>query len=411
MSAAKLTRAVMVAAALSLALGACAANTNSGSSSSSSGTSGASSLPVVTNIPVPSDAANPAGDGKATCHGVSIAYAGTQSVNNAQLGINILDGVKTAVNAHNAANPNCQVTLKPFDTEGDPNKAPGVVNSLVSQQDIIGVVGLAFSGESEAADNIFQSSGLVHITPSATNPSLTQQGYGTFFRGLANDNVQGPAAAKLMTSKLGAKTVCVIQDDSAYGIGLAAATIKALGSADNTNCNDKVTTGQKDFGSTVSKIMNAKPGAVFYSGYYTEAAPLDQQLTNQGYTGPFVAPDGSKDPEFIKLAGAASKNAYFTCACIDGSLIPSFAADYKKVSNGVAPGTYSVEGYDTATILLKGIDSGITTRAGLLSYVKSYNGDGLSKHFQWNSDGELAVSTIYAYEVKNGQIVYAGTIS
>ncbi|HEY4020102.1 MAG TPA: branched-chain amino acid ABC transporter substrate-binding protein [Pseudonocardiaceae bacterium] len=411
MSAAKLTRAVMVAAALSLALGACAANTNTGSTNTSSGPSGSVSLPVVTDIPVPSDAANPAGDGKAVCSGVSLAYAGTQSVNNAQLGINILDGVKTAVNAHNAANPGCQVALKTFDTEGDPNKAPGVVNSLVSQKDIIGTVGLAFSGESEAANNIFQSAGLPHITPSATNPSLTTQGYNTFFRGLANDNVQGPAAASLMTSKLGAKSVCVIQDDSAYGIGLATATIKALGSADNANCNDKVTTGQKDFGSTVSKVTNAKAGAVFYSGYYTEAAPLDQQLVNQGYTGPFVAPDGAKDPEFIKLAGGASKNAYFTCACIDGSLIPSFSTAYEKVSNGVAPGTYSVEGYDSATILLKGIDAKNTTRSALLSYVKGYSADGLSKHFQWNATGELAVSTIYAYEVKNGAIVYAGTIS
>ncbi len=409
MSAAKLARAVTVAAVLSLAVGACAANTSA--SSSSGGSSSGPSLPVVTNVPVPSDAANPAGDGKATCSGVSLAYAGTESVNNAQLGINILNGVKAAVNAHNAANPNCQVQLKTFDTEGDPNKAPGVVTSLVGQQDIIGVVGLPFSGESEAADNIFQSAGLVHITPSATNPSLTQQGYNTFFRGLANDNVQGPAAAKFMTSELKASSVCVIQDDSAYGIGLAAATIKALGSKDDANCNDKVTTGQKDFGSTVSKVMAAKPGAVFYAGYYTEAAPLDQQLSSQGFTGEFVGPDGVKDPEFVKLAGSASKNAYFTCPCLDGSLIPNFASAYEKVSGGVAPGTYSVEGYDSATILLKGIDTGITTRPALLSYVKNYNGDGLSKHFQWSSTGELSTSTIYAYEVKNGQIVYLGTIS
>lgn len=399
----------MVAAALSLALGACAAKTNTGSGSSPSGPSGVN-LPVVTNVPVPSDAANPAGNGKATCHGVSIAYAGTLSVNNAQLGVNILNGVKTAVNAHNAANPNCQVTLKQFDTEGDPAKAPGVVNSLVGQADIIGTVGLAFSGESEAADNIFQSAGLPHITPSATNPTLTTQGYSTFFRALGNDNVQGPAAAKFMTTKLNAKSVCVIQDDSAYGIGLAGATIKALGSADNANCNDKVTTGQKDFGSTVSKITNAKPDAVFYSGYYTEAAPFDQQLVAQGFKGEFVGPDGVKDPEFVKLAGASASNAYLTCPCLAGELIPSFASAYEKVSGGVAPGTYSVEGYDSATIMLKGIDTGISTRSAMLNYIKTYNGDGLSKHFQWNSTGELATSTIYAYEVKNGQIVYLGTI-
>ena len=401
-------RAIMVVAVASLILGGCAAKTNS-SSSSSTGTSGVN-LPVVSQIPVPGDAVLPAGDGKATCSGATIAYAGAETGSNAQLGINILDGVKLAVQQHNAANAGCQVNLKSFDTEGDPTKATGIVTQVTNEADIIGVVGLPFSGESKATGAIFQQAGLAHITPSATNPGLTQNGWTTFFRALGNDSVQGPAAAKFILNTLHANKVCVVQDDSDYGIGLANATIQALGAKDSTSCNDKVTTNQRDFSATVSKITSAKPDAVFYAGYYAEAAPLDQQLVNAGYTGTFVGPDGVKDDKFIQQAGSASSNAVFTCPCIDGSLIPTFSSAYQQLA-GSAPGTYSVEAYDAATILLRGIDSGKTTRAAMLDYIKNYNADGLSKHFQWNSTGELNASTVYGYKVQNGKIVYIGTIS
>jgi branched-chain amino acid transport system substrate-binding protein len=396
-------RAVTVAAALSLALGACAANNST--SSGSSNTTGTIGLKPLTSLTVPADAANPAGNGQATCpSSTAIAFGGAETGANAQLGINILDGVKTAVASHNAANKNCQVQLKTYDTEGDPGKAPGIVTQMVGDSSIIGAVGLAFSGESQATGQIFQQGGLVHITASATQPALTTNGWNTFFRGLGNDNTQGPAAAKFITDNLGAKKVCVVQDDSAYGIGLSTAITQALGSADDKTCNDKVTTGQKDFSGTVNKVTNAKADAVFYSGYYQEAAPFDQQLAAKGFTGKFVGPDGVKDPKFLQLAGSAGDNAYFTCPCVPGSLVPSFTDAYKKQSGGAEPGTYSAEAYDVATILLKGIDAKNQTRATLLNYVKSYNGDGLTTHFQWNDKGELSQTAVYGYSVVKGQI-------
>ena len=150
-----------------------------------------------TSIAVPKDAVLPAGDGKAKCDsGLTLAYIGAETGPNAQLGINIYNGVQLAVDQHNKANPGCQVQFKKFDTEGDPGKAPGVVTQAVNESDIIGVVGLPFSGESKATGGIFEQADLVHITASATNPDLTKNGWTTFFRALGNDNVQGPAAAK-----------------------------------------------------------------------------------------------------------------------------------------------------------------------------------------------------------------------
>jgi branched-chain amino acid transport system substrate-binding protein len=404
----KVLTSLAAAATFSMLLSACANQAGPGTTESS-GSSNKVNIPAISKVDVPSGAVKPAGDGKATCPATTtLAYAGAQTGPNAQLGVNIFNGIQLAIDQHNKANPGCQVQFKKFDTEGDPNKATGPVTQLVSESDILGVIGLPFSGESKATGNIFEQKGLVHITPSATNPGLTGNGWTTFFRGLGNDAVQGPAAAKFLTGKLGAKKVYLVQDDSDYGIGLGTSTSAGLGSA--LAGTEKVTTGQKDFSAVISKIMNAKADAVFYSGYYAEGAPFDQQLVGKGFTGTFVAPDGVKDDQFIKQAGDASSNAYFTCPCIPGELIPDFASAYKDLAKGAEPGTYSIEGYDAATVLLSGIDAGKQSRADLLAWVKAYDKDGLSKHYKWDAKGELQAPTVYGYKVENGKIVPVGPI-
>lgn len=391
-------------AAIGLALAGCA-NTGSGTKTT---TAPKINLPVLTSISTPADAVLPKGDGNAKCaSSTTIGYVGAETGANAALGINIYNGVQLAITQHNQANPGCQVKFLKFDTEGDPTKATGPVTQAVNTPGIIGVVGLPFSGESQATGNIFEQKGLVHITPSATNPNLTKNGWTTFFRALGNDNQQGPAAASFVTKKLKLTKVFLVQDDSDYGIGLATAVGNALGKDEVGS--DKVITGQKDFSSTVQKVLSSKATAVYYSGYYAEGAPFDQQLVNKGYKGVFIGPDGVKDPQFIKQAGSASSNAYFTCPCIPGELIPDFESAY-KTAFGAEPGTYSIEGYDSATVLLAGIDKGNQTRPTLLDWVKNYNADGLSKHYQWTSTGELTKATVYGYEVKNGNIVPIGVI-
>lgn len=397
MSKARLGRLVAVTALGSLILAGCAARTDD--SSGDGGGKPQEKAPAAA-----ANAADPAGDGKAKCaDGTQLAYAGTINGENAALGQNILNGVKVAVNRHNDNNPDCQVQLKEFETEGTPDRAPGVVTQIVNTKSILGVIGLPFSGESKAAGNIFSDEGLVQVSPSATNPGLSGNGWNTFYRGLGNDNDQGPAAAQFITKDLGAKSVCVVRDDSEYGIGLANATKKALGGA--ATCEAQVKTKQTEFSAVVNDIQSQNVDAIFYSGYYQEAAPFAQQLFDAGVEAQFVAPDGVKDDQFVKGAGDAAEGVYFTCPCVPADAFTEFTDAYKKVSGGAAPGTYSPEGYDIATILLKGVDSGITDRAAMLDYVKNYDGDGLTKHFKWDDKGELEKTSVWTYKVEGGQIV------
>ncbi|WP_127784718.1 branched-chain amino acid ABC transporter substrate-binding protein [Rhodococcus sp. X156] len=342
-------------------------------------------------------AADPAGDGKATCTNVKLAFAGAKTGPNAALGINIRNGAKVALDAHNKANPGCQVEMVDFDTEGDPQKATQVAPQIVSDPSVIGLLGPAFSGETKATGGIFAQAGLPSLSASATNVALTTNGWKTFYRGLANDGVQGPSVAKYLTDSQGFKKICVVQDDSDYGVGLAKAVEDALGSAADKSCSASVKTGDKDFSATSTSIKSANADAIFYAGYFAEAAPLVTQLRSAGVTAKFVSADGTNDPEFVKQAGSSAQDALLSCPC--GPAPDSYKAAY-KAANNAEPGVYSTEGYDLTTIMLKGIDAGKTTRADLAAFVKSYDGAGLARNYKWNDKGELDNALIWMYQVK-----------
>lgn len=350
-----------------------------------------------TTVEASGEPADPAGDGTAVCDPVSLAMAGALTGPNAALGINIENGIKLAIEQHNAANPDCQVELKSFDTEGSPDKAPAVATQIINDASVIGLIGPAFSGETKATGQAFFDAGLLSLTPSATNPDLTTNGWTHFFRGLANDAVQGPSVGAYLAGTAGFTNVCVIEDDSDYGVGLAEQVTAGLGDAANPDCAAKVKTGDKDFSATVQIIADAAPDAVFYSGYYAEAAPFAAQLRDGGVEAVFVSADGVNDPQFVEQAGSAAAGALLSCPC--GPAPEEFATAYEEL-NGAAPGTYSVEGYDLATILLAGIDSGVTDRAGLIDWVANYSGTGLARDYEWDETGELASALIWIYEVQ-----------
>jgi len=397
-------KVLAVAATLAGALVLAACGGGGGESAPSGGaTSAPRAEPTQAPFSPPADAELPAGDGQGQCTGSpSIAYVGTIAGANAALGIAIKQAVQLGVEEHNEANPGCQVTYKEFDTAGSPQTAVGPTVAAINDPSILGIVGLPFSGESEAVGPALTEAGLVAVTPSATRPDLTTKGWTHFFRGLGNDAVQGPAAARFITGALGAQSVCVIRDDSAYGQGLATEVTNALGDA--ATCQEEVKTGQTEFSAAIGTVQSANPDAIFYSGYYAEGAPFTQQLRDAGVEAKLVVPDGVKDPTFIQNAGEASDGVYMTCPCLPGNVFPEFTEAYKARWNGEEPQTYSSEAYDATTVLLRGLDQGISDRAGLLEHVRNYQGQGLTKRLQWNATGELTETPVWSYVVKGGTI-------
>jgi len=351
-----------------------------------------------------SSGSSASGGGSKPCD-LELAFFGALTGSSANLGVNIKNGAQLAVNQYNTKNPNCKVTLKGFDSQGSPSVAPGLARQVVADPKIVGVIGPAFSGESVAANPIFNAAGVPIITPSATNPTLSTMGWKIFHRALGNDNSQGPAAALYIKNVMKATKVFVADDQSAYGAGLANAVKQTLGplvvGTDKTAADGQ----QSDFSATIAKVKASGATVLFYGGYYTNAGLIAKQMAASGVKVTMVAGDGVKDPGFSKTAGnAAAEGTVVTCPCAPPSAAKgTFTTDY-KAAFGQDAGTYSDIAFDVANIFLQGIDAGNTTPAKMNTYVSAVNYQGISNTYTFTSTGELdpAKIIVWAYTFKAG---------
>jgi len=376
---------VAAAAASALLLSACGGN-DSGSGSGSGGSSGGGS--------------------------VTLGFMGAQTGPNAQLGINISNGVELALEQHNAKSGVSQVKLIKYDTQGDPTQATNQAKKAITDK-VVGVVGPAFSGESKTAVPILDEAGIPNVSPSATAVTLAHNGWKTWHRVLANDDVQGPGAADFLAKTVGAKTVAVIDDQSEYGKGLADAVRKQLGTDGvKIPVNDSINPDASSFSSTVNKVKPANVDAVYFGGYYSAAGKLVKQLRDGGVQGTFMSGDGTLDAQFITGGGAAANGALLTCTCSSavGSTDPAvqkFASAYKAKFN-VDPATYSAEGFDATNIFLQAIDAGKTSTSDINDFVTKIDFKGVSKPIKFDQNGELASDLLFVTEVKDGKLSFLG---
>jgi len=344
----------------------------------------------------------------------TIGFVGAETGANANLGINIVNGIKLAIDQANAKHDGVTIALKEFDTAGDPAQATTVAPQFLQDTSILGTVGPAFSGETKALIPVYQDAGLVFISPSATNVTLpyTVKNETVFHRVIADDALQASGIAKYLSTVAKPTSVAYVNDNSEYGQGLAQqvqslsekAGVKTAGSY-------VVDPNSQDFSATVNQIKASNAALVFYGGYYAQAGRLRKQLVDAGVKGDFVSGDGSLDPGFITAAGPAdAEGAKLTCPCnlafADSTGALKTFYDSFKQTIGKEPGLYSPEAYDAANILIKGIKAGNTTRASLLDFVNHKVGtyQGISKPITFNSVGNITSTLFFVFEVKNGAI-------
>jgi branched-chain amino acid transport system substrate-binding protein len=343
--------------------------------------------------------------------GVALGFFGALTGPNAALGINIRNGAKLAIDQYMAGNPTCPVRLVEYDSQGSEDQAPALAIQAVQDQNVVAIIGPAFSGESRTANPIFNEAGLPLVTPSATGVSLSQNGWDVFHRAVGNDNAQGPAAAQYISNELQAQEVAVIDDASEYGKGIADLVREELGNT--VVFNDAIDPQAQDYSSTVNGIKSASPDAIFYGGYYAEGGRLLKQLRDAGVTATFVSDDGALDTGFIQAAGQRqSEGALLTCPCAPVSQVDggeAFQKAYVEAFNS-EPGTYSTEGYDAANLLLEGIKQGNFDRASMNAFLDRVRYEGLTKVLQFDETGEVNDPTVYVYEIQGGEITPVGPI-
>lgn len=346
-------------------------------------------------------------DTAADCPEYKLIFQGGITGDAAQTGIGEYNGFKFALQKFSDANPDVKVVGDVIDTQADPAQSPALATNTVKDACVLGVVGGMYSGETRAALPIYLEAGMPVITPSATAVDLPASGKEIFHRLVANDDVQGPALAKL-AAKSG--TVFVVDDSSTYGKGLADIVKAELG--DNLVGSDSVTTGATNFSSIVAKVKSSKAKAVFYGGYYTEASKFVTQLRNDPATKDvkFVAGDGVLDAQYIVLAGKYAEGTSLTAPYQPmGDVNPALAAEFTAFASA-EPAVYTLETYDAVGFFLAGILAGNTTREKLNNFVSTTSYEGVGGTIKFDADGEPAVKVMNEFIVKGGVITFVGAI-
>ncbi len=338
------------------------------------------------------------GGGGGDCKEQNLAFLGATTGDAGALGLNMVYGIQTALDEYNK-DADCKVELKQFDSQGNPEKAPALATQIVNDDTIIGLIGPGFSGESLATGKTFFEAGLPSISPSATNVTITEQGWTTWHRVIGNDQAQGEADAKYLMETVGAKKVYVVDDAQDYSVGLANVVKEGLG--DVMVGSDQIQVGQTDMSAVVQKVTSSGADAVFYGGYYTEAGLLAKQLAQAGFKGQFMSGDGSQDPSFVKVAGKAADGAVLSAPAAPAPA--DFAAKVQEVTGNPA-GLYTTQSYDAANIFLAALDDGASSPKEINDFIGSYTGEGVSGPIEFDDKGDITESTIYAYKVANGKM-------
>jgi len=344
--------------------------------------------------------------GSSAACGLKLAFFGALSGDNAGLVTPMKNGAQLAIDQYNEKHKDCTVALVPFDSQGAADKAAGLATSAAQDTKIVGMIGPAFSGETETAEPILEQAGIGAISPSATRPSLSTKGWKVFHRGVGNDLSQGPAAASYIKNVMKAQKVFVVDDQSAYGAGLADEAKKGLGSL--IVGTDKSQDKQTDFAATITKIKTSGATVLFYGGYTAEASLFLKQLRAASWTGTMVGGDGINDTNMIKVTGDKDvEGTIATCPCAPATAAKgTFVSDYKAKNGGADPAVYADVSYDLANVFLDAFAAGKTSRADVLAFLGSYNKTGPASGvtYKWESTGELDPTQVkvWAYEAKAG---------
>lgn len=352
-----------------------------------------------------------------------IATLGAFSGDYATLGDPILDAVTFAVDeANERGGLACRVELRAEDSQGDPNDAPKLARSVVEDEAVVACVCPYFSGETLASGKVFSRAGVL-MTSTATNETVDEQGFRTWFGAAAPDDLQGEIAGEVIAST-GASDVAVIDDGQEYPKTLTAAVRTALG--ERAGGAFTITPGRDDHSRVVDQVAAMQPDFVFFGGYAPEGGSLLAQLREAGVTAPFMVGPGSKDPELGTLAGEAAEGALALCPCADPTRIDSAAAfvDGMREAHGPeSPGTFAIEAYDVTALVFEALrayggdpaDTG-AARAHVVAHFAAAQGfDGLAKTYSWDEDGGLERRSdavwIYEWDLAEGAFVARGPAS
>ena len=281
-----------------------------------------------------------------------IAHLGKDNENGARMAIDELNAKGTMIGGKKV-----KFELVAEDDAGDPKQGTAVAQKLADSK-VNGVIGHLNSGTSIPASKIYSDAGIPQISPSATNPKFTRQGYKTTFRVVADDVHLGGTLGRYAVKELKGKSIAVIDDRTAYGQGVAEEFTKAVKASGGAIAATQFTTDKAtDFTAILTAIKAVKPDVIFFGGMDAVAGPMIRQMKQLGITSKFMGGDGICSGELPKLAAGAMADGQVVCAeagGVEGTQKAGMDEFYKKYKAkfGIDVQVYSPYVYDALNVMV-----------------------------------------------------------
>ncbi|MBL0946161.1 MAG: branched-chain amino acid ABC transporter substrate-binding protein [Hydrogenophaga sp.] len=364
--------------------------------------------------PAPAAAAPAAAPAPAAEVVVKIGHVGPTSGAIAHLGKDNENGARMAIEELNAAGlsiggAKAKFELLAEDDAADPKQGTAAAQKLVDAK-VNGVIGHLNSGTTIPASQLYNDAGIPQISPSATNPKYTRQGFAGAFRVVADDVHLGGTLGKYAIETLKAKNVAVIDDRTAYGQGVADEFEKGVKAAGGTVVgreftNDKAT----DFNAILTTLKAKKPDVVFFGGMDAVAGPMLKQMKQLGIKAKFMGGDGICSSELPKLAGDGISDEQVFCAEAGGvegeqkAGMDKFRADFKTKFNADVQ-VYAPYVYDAVKVMANAmVTAGSADPKVYLPALKATSYNGVTGKIEFDEKGDIKNGALTLMTYKGGQ--------
>ncbi|NYG34491.1 branched-chain amino acid ABC transporter substrate-binding protein [Sphaerotilus montanus] len=345
---------------------------------------------------------------------VKIGHVGPTSGGIAHLGKDNENGARMAIDELNAkgvsiGGKKVKFELLAEDDGGDPKQGTAAAQKLVDSK-VVGVVGHLNSGTSIPASKIYSDAGIPQISPSATNPKFTRQGFKTTFRVVADDVHLGGTLGRYAAKELKGKSIAVIDDRTAYGQGVADEFEKGVKGAGGKTVareftNDKAT----DFTAILTNLKAKKPDIVFFGGMDAVAGPMIRQMKQLGIKAKFMGGDGICSGELPKLSGGAMDDGQVVCAEAGGvegeqkKGMEDFKARFKTKFNADVQ-IYAPYVYDALNVMVAAMEkAGSSDPAKYLPVLAKTAGyKGVTGNISFDEKGDVKNGALTMFTYKGG---------
>ncbi|MBL9206697.1 MAG: ABC transporter substrate-binding protein [Opitutaceae bacterium] len=301
------------------------------------------------------------------------------------------------------------------DNQSKPGESGTIATKLITREKVVALLGEVASSRSREAAIVAQKYKIPMISPSSTNPSVTEIG-NYIFRVCFIDPFQGTALAKFARSHLKAKRVAIVTSvSSSYSVGLAKYFKEQfVAEGGQVVLEPKYSEGDKDFKAQLTAIKAAAPDAIFVPGYYTEAALMCKQARDLGLTQPLFGGDGWEAPELVSIGGKAVEGCFYSTHYspeIPTEAVKSFVKRFKARWNGETPDAMAALGYDSAAVLADAIRRAGSTDAAKIrdALAATKNLDGVTGRTTIDAQRNASKPAVVV-EVRNGEFRFVQSV-